>query len=284
MPRLAYVPRARFNLSKTPLFHALLFTLFVTALAGPATYKPLAAFDKKGRDLVLALDASGSMAESGFDAAHPNRRKYDVVSRIVSAFLKQRHDDNVGLVVFGSFAYAASPVTYDLRALEEILRLTDVGVAGQSTALGEALDQALRILRYGHAKRKVVVLLTDGFANAGSVSIAQAVERAKKAGVVVYTVGIGKPGMYDDKLLSRIAAETGGRAFDAADADDLAEVFAALDSLEPSPIRSEAKAQMRPLFYYPLLLAMVLLIAHLSLSFEGLRLSWPKMGRWGRAS
>ena len=263
-PKVGRVPVSAFSLGMEPLFNALLFLLFVTALAGPLTYDRLASRERSGRDLVLVLDTSGSMAESGFSEEKPDERKYDLLLEMVERFLQKRHDDNVGPVIFGTFAYAASPVTYDLEALRQILKMTDVGVAGQSTAIGEGIDQALRSLRFGHAKEKVIVLITDGYQNAGSVSVKQAVERAKKEGVKIYTIGLGTPKDFDAKLLQRIADETGGKMFAAEDASELEGVFEELDSLEPSPIRSKAMLNPEPWYWVPLLAAMVLLIGRLA--------------------
>ncbi|BDY13816.1 hypothetical protein HCR_21280 [Hydrogenimonas cancrithermarum] len=166
--------------------------------------------------------------------------------------------------MFGTFAYAASPVTYDLKALEEILKLTDVGIAGQSTAIGEGIDQAIRTLHFGYAKEKVIVLLTDGFQNTGSVSVKEAVEKAKRVGVKIYTIGIGKAGDFDKNLLERIATETGGRFFPAMDASGLKEVFDIIDNLEPSPIRSKSMINRKMLYVYPLVFGMILLVFVLS--------------------
>lgn len=263
-PKVERVGLSTFSLGLEPLLNALIFLCFVTALAGPLTYDRLASNERSGRDLVLVLDTSGSMAESGFSKEKSDRRKYDLLVEMVERFLQKRHDDNVGLVIFGSFAYAASPVTYDLEALRQILKMTDVGVAGQSTAIGEGIDQALRSLRFGHAKEKVIVLITDGYQNAGSVSVKQAVEKAKKEGVKIYTIGLGTPKDFDAKLLQRIADETGGKMFAAKDASELEGVFDDLDSLEPSPIRSKAMLNPRPWYWVPLLAAMVLLIGRLA--------------------
>lgn len=263
-PKTTYVRTSALSFGKEPILYASIYALFVTALASPIFYDRLAANDRSGRDLVLALDTSGSMAESGFDTSDKMKRKYDTVLSIVEAFLNERYDDNIGLVLFGSFAYSASPVTYDLVALKEILRMSDVGIAGESTAIGEGIDQALRSLKFGHAKKKVIVLMTDGYQNAGSVSIADAVKRAKKEGVTIYTIGIGKPGQYDKKLLDKIAAETGGKSFSARNSEDLASVFEAISKLEPSPIRSQMLVNKRMLYIYPLMAGMILLIGFLS--------------------
>ncbi|WP_236579141.1 VWA domain-containing protein [Hydrogenimonas urashimensis] len=263
-PKISYVRLSRFSFSKEPLLFAAVYALAVAALASPVTYDRLAASERHGRDLVLALDTSGSMAESGFDEAHPMRRKFDAIIDLVKGFLTTRHDDNIGLVLFGSFAFAASPVTYDLAALQMIVDTADVGIAGQSTAIGEGIDQALRALSFSHAKKKVIVLMTDGYQNAGSVSIKEAVAKAKKRGVKIYTIGIGKPGDYDAKLLERIAKETGGKSFSARNAEDLKAVFEEIESLEPSPIRSRTMINRRPLYQWPLIGAMILLIGYLS--------------------
>jgi len=262
-PKVSYLRVSSFSLGREPFFYALLYTLFVTALASPILYDRLAANERKGRDLVLALDTSGSMAESGFDAEHKERRKFDVLVAIVERFLKERYDDNVGLVMFGTFAYPASPVTYDLAALEEVLRMTDVGIAGESTAIGEGIESALRSLRYGHAKKRVVVLITDGYQNAGSVSIREAVAHAKAMGVRIYTIGVGKRGQYDAGLLARIARETGGESFGAQNAGELEKVFEKIDALEPSPIRSRMLVNKKMLYLWPLTAGMILMIASL---------------------
>ncbi len=238
---------------------ALILLLLVSALASPSLYERRAAHERNGRDLVLVLDASGSMGESGFDESAPDKRKFDAVRQIVRRFLERRYDDNIGLVLFGSFAFAASPVTYDLEALESILDRVDVGIAGSSTAIGEGIAQALRSLSFGRAKEKVIVLLTDGRHNAGSVSPKEAVEAAVRDRVRIYTIGIGPGGSFDESLLRRIARETGGRMFASSDARALQGVFETIDGLEPSPLRSEEMANRVPLYPYLLALALLLL-------------------------
>jgi len=263
-PKISRLSLVRYVLAKDPLFHAAVFVVAVTALASPVVYDRLAASERHGRDLVLTIDTSGSMAESGFDKDRPKKRKYDVVVGIVKKFLKTRYDDNIGLVLFGSFAFAASAVTYDLPALEKVIDTTDVSIAGQNTAIGEGIDQALRALSFSHAKRKVIVLITDGYQNAGSVSIRDAVEKAKKRGVKIYTIGTGKRGDYDAGLLKKIASETGGKSFSASSAQDLGVVFKELDRLEPSPIRSHTMINRKPLYQWPLVIAIMLLVFYMA--------------------
>jgi len=240
------------------LAEALLYTLLVTALAGPMLFEQRAAHERSGRDLVLVLDASGSMAESRFDAEQKDKSKYGTVIDIVRDFLQHRFDDNIGLVVFGTFAYTASPVTYDLHALASLLEMTDVGIAGESTAIGDGIAQAVRALSFGHAEAKVIILMTDGKHNSGAVSPREAVETAVQNGIKIYTIGIGKPSEYDAPLLERIAAESGGKAFGATDAESLTAVYDAIAALEPSPLRSDERINVRPLFALPLLAALAI--------------------------
>ena len=232
----------------------------VFALAKPFVYDSKANAHKKGRDLVLALDASGSMAQRGFDKHDRLQSKYTTTLSLSKDFIDKRHDDNMGVVIFGTFAYTASALTYDLASLSYLLDTTNVGLAGESTAIGDAIMQALRALTYGEAKNKAIVLLTDGYHNAGKTSPKEAVKKAKALGVKVYTIGIGKRSDYDVALLETIAKETGARSFSASSASQLSSVYENIDALEPSPVRSENYLNQRLLTMYPLGLVFTLLL------------------------
>jgi len=264
--RIFYLSKSEWLGNESSLFlletwlKILIFTLMVTALAEPFLYENGKGHTRKGRDLVLAIDASGSMAQSGFDAKDRFRTKYDTTIAIAKAFTHKRFDDNMGIVIFGTFAYSASPLTYDLASLEYLLGLTTVGIAGESTAIGDAIMQSLRTLRFGDAKQRVIVLITDGYHNAGKTSPKDAVAKAKKAGVRIYTIGIGTKQNYDTALLETIAKETGGKSYSASDAERLQKVFSEISTLEPSPIRSEHYLQKRLLIFLPLLLTLLLLL------------------------
>ncbi len=234
------------------------FGLLVVTLATPYLYKPDANYHKKGRDLVLAIDTSGSMAQSGFDSLERFKSKYDSAIELTHHFIQKRHDDNLGLVVFGSFAYIASPLTYDLEGLSQMLPLmSDVGIAGDSTAIGEAIVQSIEALKHSQTQNKVIVLLSDGVHNAGSISPKDALMMAKKSGIVIYTIGIGKE--YDMEMMHLIAQKSGGKSFEAKSAKDLAVVFEKIESLEPSPLRSNDTLNIQKLHFYPLFLAVVLM-------------------------
>ena len=259
-PKLDWVGRESPLLSWEPWLKMLIFTLLVAALAKPFVYEAAGDQHKKGRDLILAIDASGSMAQSGFDAKDRFKNKYETTLDLSSDFIKHRFDDNMGVVIFGTFAYTASPLTYDLEALESMLKMTTVGIAGESTAIGDALMQAMRTLSYGDARSKAVILLTDGYHNAGTTSPKAAVAKAKEQGIKIYTIGVGKRSDYDAALLETIAKETGGKSYSASSASELKEVYKEIDALEPSPVRGENYLNQRLLMFFPLGTAFLLLL------------------------
>jgi len=247
-------------INKEKLLYSIIFTLLVTALASPITYDQKTTNKRKGRDLVFVIDTSGSMAESNFDKDATNKRKFNVVEDLLKEFISKRFDDNVGVAIFGSYAFGAVPLTYDMNSIKFLLDFFDVGIAGDSTAIGEGLASGLRILKHGNAKNKVLILLTDGFQNSGKISVKEAVEKAKKQDVKIYTIGIGKKNQFDSKLLNTIASQTNAKMFAASNAKDLQNVYQEINSLEPSAIHSKHYLNKHVLYIYPLSLALLLLI------------------------
>lgn len=263
-----WLPKQSFLWDNLLLLVMLIYTLLVVALASPFSYTSELASEKKGRDLVLVMDTSGSMAERGFSKEDKAQSKYEISVQLAKDFIVKRHDDNIGLVVFGTYAFSASPLTYDLNALGEMFELmSDVGIAGTSTAIGDAMMQGLRTLNAGEAKSKVLILLTDGQHNAGKNSPRETVNLAKERKVKVYTIGIGNQGDYDKSLLETIAKETGAKSFFASSANELEKVYESIEELEPSLIRSEQYLNKEHYFSYPLVLAMIGL-AFLLLRYE----------------
>jgi len=258
-PKLDWIGKESPLLSWEPWIKMLIFSLLVIALAKPFVYASSSNEHKKGRDLILAIDASGSMAQSGFDHKDRFKNKYETTIKLSKAFTEKRFDDNMGVVVFGTFAYTASPLTYDLEALSYLLEMTTVGLAGESTAMGDAIMQAIRTLSFGEAKNKAIILLTDGYHNAGKASPKKAVEKAKSLGIKIYTIGIGKKSDYDVAMLETIAKESGGKSYAASSAEALSKIYKEIDTLEPSPIRSENYLNQKLLLFFPLALVFVLL-------------------------
>ncbi len=259
-PKLSWVTRQSPLLSWEPWLKMALFTLMVFALAKPFIYDASSDQHKKGRDLILAIDASGSMAQSGFHIKDRMKTKYEITTELSKDFIAKRFDDNMGVVVFGTFAYTASPLTYDLESLSYLLDMTNVGLAGESTALGDAIMQSIRTLSYGEAKNKVIILLTDGYHNAGQISPKEAVKKAKDLGIKIYTIGIGKKSDYDVSLLETIADQSGAKAYAASSAEALSKIYDEINSLEPSAIRSENYLNQKLLILYPLALVFILLL------------------------
>lgn len=259
-PKLSWITRQSPLLSWEPWLKMGLFALMVFALAKPFVYDAKANQHKKGRDLILALDASGSMAQSGFNAKDRFKNKFETNLELASDFIAKRQDDNMGVVIFGTFAYTASPLTYDLVSLSYLLSMTNVGIAGESTAIGDAILQSIRTLSYGEAQNKAIILLTDGYHNAGHTSPKTAVQKAKERGIKIYTIGLGKKSDYDVSLLERIAKESGAKSYAASSAKELQEVYHKINSLEPSPIRSENYLNQKLLIIFPLGLVFILLL------------------------
>ena len=232
----------------------------VIALAKPFVYDASTNHHKKGRDLILALDASGSMAQSGYDAKNRMNNKFETNIVLATEFIKNRHDDNMGVVIFGTFAYSASPLTYDLESLSHLLAMTNVGIAGESTAIGDAIMQAIRTLSFGEAKNKAIILLTDGYHNAGKSSPKLAVSKAKELGIKIYTIGIGKKSNYDVALLQTIAKESGAKSYSATSAEALESIYEEINQLEPSAIRSENYLNQHLLILLPLGIVSLLIL------------------------
>jgi len=259
-PKLDWISKQSPLLSWEPWLKILIFSLMVFALAKPFVYDAAGNAHKKGRDLILAIDASGSMAQSGYNSKDRFQNKYESTIELAKAFTKKRLDDNMGVVVFGTFAYTASPLTYDLDALSYLLDMTNVGLAGESTAIGDAIMQSIRTLSFGEAKNKAIILLTDGYHNAGKASPKEAVAKAKEKGIKIYTIGIGKKSDYDAALLETMAKESGGKSYAADSAEALNKVFKEINRLEPSQIRGENYLNQKLLILFPLGLATLLLL------------------------
>jgi len=269
LKRIIFPHLGLFNLktgwfNKERLFYSLILTLLITALASPITYDSKSSQQRKGRDLVFVLDCSGSMGESGFSKEHSEQSKFDLLKEVISKFIKERFDDNVGVTVFGSYAFSSVPLTYDMNAVAYLINFLDVGIAGENTAIGEGVANATQLLKMGQAKEKVMLLITDGYHNSGTISPKVALDIAVKNNIKIYTIGIGKKGDYDEALLKLIANNSHAKMFGASDASKLEEIYNEIDKLEPSQIRSQNYLNKQLLAFYPLLAAALLLLALIS--------------------
>ncbi|WP_245534098.1 vWA domain-containing protein [Sulfurimonas autotrophica] len=247
-------------INKEKLLYSLILTLLIFSLASPIIYDQKTSSKRKGRDLVFALDTSGSMAESGFNPENVQNRKFDALKELLRSFITKRYNDNVGVSIFGTYAYPAIPLSYDMGSVAFLLDFFDVGIAGDSTAIGEGLAMALKILKKGEAKEKVIILITDGYQNSGAVSVKEAVQKAKKQHVKIYTIGIGDRSAFDANLLQLIAKNTDAKMFEAKNVKMLQDIYKEIDKLEPSAIRSKHYLNKQNLYMYPLSLASLLLL------------------------
>ncbi len=226
----------------------------VFGLASPVIFDTAHPDRRHGIDIVLSLDGSGSMNASGFDAKSRQSR-FEAVQEIAKKFILKRINDNIGVVLFGDYAFIASPLTYEKEIVAEMISYLSHGMAGQNTAIGEGILMGLRALENSKAKERIIILLSDGEQNSGRISPKEAVSLAKEEGVKIYTIGIGQESEYDAALLKRMAKDSEGQFFSAKNIEELRKVYAQIDSLERSSIRSRAYLIKEYYFYLPLLLA-----------------------------
>ncbi|MDD5716519.1 MAG: VWA domain-containing protein [Sulfuricurvum sp.] len=241
------------------LLKALVVLLMAAALATPVVVDYSDPRNRNGVDMVLAIDGSGSMNASGFgDEENGRMSRFEIVQKIASDFVMKRIEDNVGVVLFGDFAFIASPVTYEKEIIAEMIGYLSHGMAGQNTAIGEGIAMSVRALRDSKAKSKVVILLTDGEHNSGSISPKEAIAMVQKGDIKLYTIGIGKPGEFDNALLEHLATQGGGKFFAATNQKELQSVYDEIDTLERSSIKSEQHTFFE--HYYQWLLSPVVFI------------------------
>jgi len=234
------------------LLKVLVVLLMVGALATPVVVDYSDPRNRNGIDIVLSIDGSGSMNASGFSAQDERASRFEIVQRIASDFVMKRLEDNVGVVLFGDFAFIATPVTYEKEIVSEMIGYLSHGMAGQNTAIGEGIAMSVRALRDSKAKSKVIVLLTDGEHNSGSISPKEAMAMVQKNNIKLYTIGIGKKGEFDNALLSQLARDGGGKFFTASDEKELQGVYDEIDTMERSSIKSE-KHTLKEHYYWALL-------------------------------
>jgi len=237
----------------------LIATLLIFALASPVQYDPYDPRNRNGINIVLSLDASGSMVSSGFDINNKLKSRFEAVQDIAKEFIEKRLQDNIGVVLFGDYAFIATPVTYENAVVAQMLTLLNSGMAGESTAIGEAIEQSLRALDFASEGSKIIILLTDGKHNSGRISPKDAVLMAKKRSVKIYTIGMGKKGEYDAALLEQIAKDSNGKFFEARNAEDLKDVYKTIDKLHPSSLKS-ASIPLKNNLAFPFLLTALFLL------------------------
>ena len=246
------------------------WVLLVIAVARPQWVGEPIRLKNESRDIMLVLDISTSMLEPDF--AYNNRRidRLSAVKKTASDFIGKRANDRIGLILFGTRAYLQSPLTFDKKSVEEILWSMDAGMAGDSTSIGDALGLALKTLKDApKGDNKVIILLTDGENNDGSLSMPQAVKLAAEEGIKTYTIGVGSKNSFlglflgatprvDEKGLKALAQATAGQYFRAEDTSTLQQIYNYIDKLEAAPQENRFIRETTELYYIPLLAAIIL--------------------------
>ncbi len=247
----------------------------VTAATRPQWLGDFIDIPISGRDLMLAVDLSGSMEEEDFIIKDDKVNRLTATKYVAGEFIERRVGDRLGLILFGEQAYLQTPLTFDRLTVKTLLYESAIGLAGKSTAIGDAIGLAVKRLRDQDEKSRVLILLTDGANTAGEVEPLAAADLAARENMKIYTIGIGADEMIvrsifgsrrvnpsadlDEKTLSAIADKTGGRYFRARDTEQLEQIYELLDELEPIEKDVQRFRPQTALFYWPLAIALVLM-------------------------
>lgn len=254
--------------------------LLVLALARPQEVHTYTS-ERKGIDIVVALDASGSMGAEDF---RPDNR-FKVAKRLIGEFISRRDNDRIGVVTFGARAATRVPVTFDHRIAEMVLSRSEIGEHGDGTAIGHAIATSVNRLKTSKAESRVIILLTDGVNNSGSIEPVTAAAIAAELGIRIYTIGVGSRGAVpipvrvqnpvtgevemvyrmmradlDEEMLGQIAERTGGSYFRATDEKALEEVFKRIDELEKTSLDAPKLTTVKELYESPLLVGLLLVV------------------------
>lgn len=273
-------------LSTIPLVLRLFaISLFIMALARPQEGHKRTEILSMGVDIMLALDTSGSMKALDFIQNDKRDTRLTMVKDVVSKFIENRTNDRMGMVVFGSEAYTQCPLTLDQNILQSFLRKLDIGMAGDSTAIGSAIGIAVKRLKDLKSDSKLIILLTDGRNNAGNLAPLQAAQTAKAFGIKIHTIGVGTRGKapflvnsifgqryvyqevdIDEDTLKEISKITGGQYFRATDLESLKLIYKKIDQMEKSEVKIFDHSEYTELFHYFLIPAILILFLEVTLS------------------
>ncbi|MGR9107593.1 MAG: vWA domain-containing protein [Gammaproteobacteria bacterium] len=276
--------RGNFRVSRL-VFGGAIWCLLVLSSARPQWLGDPIQQSISGRDLLLSVDLSGSMQQRDFLIGNEPIDRLSATKSVASQFIERRVGDRIGLILFGDQAYLQAPLTFDRRTVATFLDEAVIGLAGEKTAIGDAIGLAVKRLRKNPSEQKVLILLTDGANTAGLVSPLKAAELAADEGLKIYTIGIGADEMVvrdffgsrrvnpsvdlDEKTLNSIAEKTGGRYFRARDTQELQSIYGLIDRLEPVEKEKQFYRPKVALFYWPLGLALLLVFGFAMIRLGG---------------
>jgi Ca-activated chloride channel family protein len=267
------------------ILRLLSFAFIITALARPQTKSEQQQVEGEGIDIVLCLDVSGSMTAQDFT---PNRM--EAAKKVASDFIDRRPTDRIAIVIFSGESFTQCPLTTDKAVLHSAVAAIRNGLLQDGTAIGDGLSTSVDRLRSSKSKSKVVILLTDGENNGGLIGPDNAKEIAKAFGIKVYTIGVGTEGYapfpqatplgttvqqqkvtIDEKLLTAIANETGGKYFRAKDNTSLENIYKDIDNLEKSKVEIASLTRYTEKFFPFVMIALALLLLEVVLRFSVLK-------------
>lgn len=262
------------------LIGLLAWTTLLFAAARPQWVGDAQALPRTGRDLLLAVDASGSMNTEDMKIGGRAVSRYAAVKAIAGDFTRRRIGDRIGLIVFGSQAYLLTPLTFDRPTVLKQLEDSVVGLPGRETAIGDAVGLAVKRLRDRPQDQRVLILLTDGVNDAGALDPRKSTELAVAEHVKIYTIGIGAEAMQvdgffgsqivnpsaelDARMLTEMAQKTGGQFYRARNTDELAQIYREIDKLEPAADKSVQYRPTDEIFHWPLSASLLLALLCLS--------------------
>lgn len=263
----------------------LMWLSLLTAAARPQTFGEPIGIPITGRDLMLCIDISGSMNETDLYSGNSRATRMSVVKYVAQDFISRRSGDRIGLIMFGTKAYVQSPLTHDHETVQHFLAEAVVGLAGKSTAIGDAIGLGVKRLRDRPAESRVLVLLTDGENSEGAVDPLEAARLAADNNIRVHTIGVGsdatggllgralgmRNSQLDERTLQTIAELTGGQYFRARDQQELRKIYREIDRLEPTELNDEELRPLKELFVWPLGLALLLNVLWFCLRELGVR-------------
>lgn len=272
-PTKGAVVRRR-NLIQTALYVFCWFAI-VAALTRPQWLQPPVVRDVPTRDLLLAIDLSGSMETEDF--VNVEGKKVDrltAVKQVMDEFLAKRQGDRVAMIVFGTGAFVQIPFTQDLDVCRDLLDQTAVRMAGPKTALGDAIGLGITLFQRSELQDKVMIALTDGNDTGSKVPPAKAAKIAADDGIVIHTIGVGDPTsageeLLDEEALKAVASETGGRYFFAADLEQLAEIYGELDRIGQREVETVSHRPKNDLFHWPLAAVVIVSLGYFGLTLIG---------------
>lgn len=271
--------KSRFN-----YYLFIIWCLLTLTLMHPQTIEKVTKVSAKGYDIILGIDLSRSMSALDLSDKSKENTRLDVVKKIASSFINERDGDRVGIVLFGQNAYLQSPLTLDNALAVQMLNLSQIGIAGDATAIGDALALSIKTLSTRPENSRIIILLTDGTNTAGVINPMEAAQMASKFGIKVHTIAVGKDGIIpmktesgdivyaqsevDETLLTEMARVTGGTFSRAEDKVNLEKIYKKIDEMEKTESETREIIIRDQLYIYPLYFALALLLLRVLYNYK----------------